>query len=265
MLRLDSRLTLTLLSSFALFGCGNATIADANDAGDSTVIPDAAVADANDPGDSTRPSDAGADRDAVDAGIEASVETCGDQGGTCVPIVPDACANGTWGDPSTCGSGVGVGCCLPRASDGGSADAAEEEAATFDPCSVGPAFAYPEFVPRSGRACGQWVDLAGIGLDCPGVEVRFGDTLAHIWTESTNPPRPSVSPPLQSIRVQVPVLPQEASFEHPIQVKLTVTGRSGLSQTSSVVFTYEGLLEDIGETSPCIEPIDAGADADAGD
>ncbi len=41
--------------------------------------------------------------------------SCEAAGGTCVPLVPDSCANGTVGDATqySCGGGVGVECCLP--------------------------------------------------------------------------------------------------------------------------------------------------------
>ncbi len=46
-----------------------------------------------------------------------TTNSCEAAGGTCVPLVPDACANGTVGDARTysCGGGLGVQCCLPRA------------------------------------------------------------------------------------------------------------------------------------------------------
>ncbi len=50
--------------------------------------------------------------------------TCESAGGTCVPLVPDACAIGTVGDANTysCGGGAGVQCCLPPAANGCAAD-----------------------------------------------------------------------------------------------------------------------------------------------
>ncbi len=41
--------------------------------------------------------------------------SCDAAGGTCVPLVPDACEFGSIGDASeySCGGGVGVECCLP--------------------------------------------------------------------------------------------------------------------------------------------------------
>lgn len=52
--------------------------------------------------------------DPVDGSTNGLVEqsTCAAAGGTCVAITPTSCASGDWGDPGTCGSGVGVGCCL---------------------------------------------------------------------------------------------------------------------------------------------------------
>jgi hypothetical protein len=44
-----------------------------------------------------------------------SGSTCAAAGGTCVPLVPDACAIGSIGDANqySCGGGLGVECCLP--------------------------------------------------------------------------------------------------------------------------------------------------------
>jgi hypothetical protein len=47
------------------------------------------------------------------SGTGGESSTCAVLGGTCVAITPDACAGGSWGDPTTCGTGVGVGCCIP--------------------------------------------------------------------------------------------------------------------------------------------------------
>jgi hypothetical protein len=40
---------------------------------------------------------------------------CASKGGQCVGLSPSSCIGGTWADASThaCGSGIGVGCCLP--------------------------------------------------------------------------------------------------------------------------------------------------------
>lgn len=40
---------------------------------------------------------------------------CAAAGGTCVGISPSSCPSGRWADASThpCGTGIGVGCCLP--------------------------------------------------------------------------------------------------------------------------------------------------------
>ncbi len=38
---------------------------------------------------------------------------CVTAGGTCVAVTPGACATNHWGDPASCGEGIGVGCCLP--------------------------------------------------------------------------------------------------------------------------------------------------------
>jgi len=38
---------------------------------------------------------------------------CVDLGGSCVGISPSSCPSGRWGEAGSCGSGIGVGCCLP--------------------------------------------------------------------------------------------------------------------------------------------------------
>ena len=45
--------------------------------------------------------------------------SCEAAGGTCVPLVPDACYIGSVGDATqySCGGGVGVECCLPPSAD----------------------------------------------------------------------------------------------------------------------------------------------------
>jgi hypothetical protein len=52
--------------------------------------------------------DGGADASTADAGT-----TCAEMGGACVPVVPGSCPSGRFGDPASCGGGVGVTCCLP--------------------------------------------------------------------------------------------------------------------------------------------------------
>ncbi|HTR54854.1 MAG TPA: hypothetical protein VMJ10_29400 [Kofleriaceae bacterium] len=44
--------------------------------------------------------------------------SCQAAGGSCVPLVPDICSQGELGDADqySCGTGVGVACCLPRQS-----------------------------------------------------------------------------------------------------------------------------------------------------
>lgn len=41
---------------------------------------------------------------------------CTEAGGSCVGLSPSSCPSGRWGDATklSCGSGVGVGCCLPE-------------------------------------------------------------------------------------------------------------------------------------------------------
>jgi hypothetical protein len=50
--------------------------------------------------------------------------TCQASGGTCVPLVPDACEFGSVGDATqySCGGGLGVECCLPPVETGCHAD-----------------------------------------------------------------------------------------------------------------------------------------------
>lgn len=45
--------------------------------------------------------------------------SCEAAGGTCAPLVPDACEFGSIGDPTeySCGGGLGVECCLPAQAD----------------------------------------------------------------------------------------------------------------------------------------------------
>jgi hypothetical protein len=38
---------------------------------------------------------------------------CIAQGGSCVGLSPSSCPSGNWGPASACGTGIGVGCCLP--------------------------------------------------------------------------------------------------------------------------------------------------------
>lgn len=56
-------------------------------------------------------------------GPDGGPQSCVAAGGQCVSITPSSCPNGTWGDARqySCGSGVGVGCCLKQAppADGG--------------------------------------------------------------------------------------------------------------------------------------------------
>jgi hypothetical protein len=48
-----------------------------------------------------------------------AVSACEQAGGRCVAVVPNGCDR--WGDPATCGGGMGVGCCLgsPALTSGG--------------------------------------------------------------------------------------------------------------------------------------------------
>lgn len=91
MLRFASLSIVTLVSSLALLACNPAVIANSTGGAGGT-------------GGSTGGT----------GGDGGGADTCTPAGGTCTPIVPDACSEGTWGDPATCGGGVGVGCCLPK-------------------------------------------------------------------------------------------------------------------------------------------------------
>jgi hypothetical protein len=129
------------------------------------------------------------------------------------------------------------------------------EAGPFDPCSVGPAFViapYPQFAPKSGVACQKNVALLGIGLDCPGIEVKFGDTPAVVLGSFTSPAA-ALDTSLQRLRVQVPVLPQDAGTG----LQISATSRSGLSQTSTEYFFYQGS----DPSCVCVDSVDAGPDA----
>src|SRR5262245_28220997 len=101
MLRLASLSTLAL-ALFTLAGCDTAVIANGTggEGGSSTTTTPTTSSSST-----TTTTTTGTGGQSGDA--------CADAGGTCVPIVPDACQFGMWGDPATCGGGVGVGCCLP--------------------------------------------------------------------------------------------------------------------------------------------------------
>lgn len=67
--------------------------------------------------------------------------TCASAGGTCVPLVPDACEFGSIGDANeySCGGGLGVECCLPLQ--------ASNSCQTDSDCTG--------FLPQFCRACGD--------------------------------------------------------------------------------------------------------------
>jgi hypothetical protein len=93
MLRFASLSILAVVSSLALLACDSATIATGSGGG----------------------GNGGGTSSSSSSSSGGGADTCTPAGGTCVPIVPDACANGTWDDTATCGTGEGVGCCLPKA------------------------------------------------------------------------------------------------------------------------------------------------------
>ena len=81
---------------------------------------------------------------------------CDAAGGSCVPLVPDACAIGTVGDASvySCGGGVGVECCLPPAQAQAASCSADADCTGFLPqfcraCSDG------------SSSCAHWSCVAG--------------------------------------------------------------------------------------------------------
>jgi hypothetical protein len=69
--------------------------------------------------------------------LHGSPVSCGSAGGACIGIYPGACQN--WGDANaySCGGGVGTGCCLDSANDGGSPDAASDGSGARDGGSPG--------------------------------------------------------------------------------------------------------------------------------
>lgn len=50
-------------------------------------------------------------------GVAPAPNSCAAAGGACVGLSPSSCKNGHWADATTasCGSGLGVGCCVPDA------------------------------------------------------------------------------------------------------------------------------------------------------
>lgn len=82
--------------------------------------------------------------------------TCEQAGGTCAPLVPDACELGTVGDANqySCGGGVGVECCLPQVQANGAACTADTDCAGL----------LPQFCRACGdgsSACAHWSCVAG--------------------------------------------------------------------------------------------------------
>jgi hypothetical protein len=93
MLRLSS-LAAFALAALALAACGPTTIANSDGGGGSTTT--------------TTTTDTGCTNGHC-------VNSCVAAGGSCDPITPEFCQGGTIGDATqySCGTGVGVGCCLP--------------------------------------------------------------------------------------------------------------------------------------------------------
>jgi hypothetical protein len=56
------------------------------------------------------------DAKSKDAPLEEQPTSCADVGGSCVAVVPDACANGEIVEAS-CGGGIGATCCVPKKKD----------------------------------------------------------------------------------------------------------------------------------------------------
>ena len=80
--------------------------------------------------------------------------TCESAGGTCVPLVPDACEFGSVADATqySCGGGLGVECCLPPQPSGSCADSND--------CSG----ALPVFCvacPDGSEGCAHWACVDG--------------------------------------------------------------------------------------------------------
>jgi hypothetical protein len=89
---------------------------------------------------------------------------CESGGGTCVPLVPDACAFGTVADANqfSCGGGLGVECCMPPAHDNSCSQASD--------CTG----LLPQFCRQCGpdgtvTACAHWdcVNNACAIVSCP--------------------------------------------------------------------------------------------------
>ena len=76
--------------------------------------PDAAQPDAAQP--DAGPYDGGPTEDAGPLPDAGPPVPCVAAGGTCVPVIPDSCPDGIFGDPGrfSCGGGLGVACCIPR-------------------------------------------------------------------------------------------------------------------------------------------------------
>lgn len=125
-----------LLVSLVFAGCGGGTAPDAATSPDvgldaAAVVDDAAALEdaatsmdgaADDASAEDAPivhdaqaADAPTTEDAGMVGDAGRLSDCASAGGTCVPVVPDACAVGIVGNPDWygCGGGLGVMCCLP--------------------------------------------------------------------------------------------------------------------------------------------------------
>lgn len=88
---------------------------DAGPSDDAAPAHDAGPAPDGGPGEDAGPADAGPAADAGPGEDAGPSGRCESRGGACVPVIPDACADGIIGDPRefSCGGGLGVMCCLP--------------------------------------------------------------------------------------------------------------------------------------------------------
>ncbi len=80
--------------------------------------------------------------------------SCEDAGGTCVPLVPDACEIGSVGDATqySCGGGLGVECCLPPAPSNSCSAASDCSGALPDFCRL---------CSDGSEACAHWACDSG--------------------------------------------------------------------------------------------------------
>lgn len=89
-------------------------------------------------------------------------KTCASIGGSCVGLSPSSCAGGSWADAkqASCGTGIGVGCCVPAPSPTPASNACEAAGGTcvgLAPSSCAPG----KWADASTHSCG-----GGIGVGC---------------------------------------------------------------------------------------------------